>query len=108
VFGARPRITALRATSGPGIQFLEYLAPTDGCPMPASERPNDLYHWHSRLVTSRLSPLAQQLHDRRAPFFSGSFVAVFSHALGFSKGSWFVNPQGTYFNSANDNPAGIS
>lgn len=94
VFGARLRITALRATSGPGIEFLEYLAPTDGRPMPASERPNDLYHWHTRLVTTRLSPLAQQLHDMRTPFLSGSPVAVSSQALGFSKGLLVREPTG--------------
>ena len=35
MFGARLRITALRAHAGPGIEFLEYLAPRDG---PASRR----------------------------------------------------------------------
>lgn len=94
VFGARLRITALRATGGPGIEFLEYLASTDGLPMPASERPNDLYHWHIRLVTSRLSSLAQQLHDMRTPFLSGNSVAVSSHALGFSKGLLVREPTG--------------
>src|SRR5437762_9522131 len=37
VFGARLHITALRAGSGPGIEFLEYLAPRDGRPYPADE-----------------------------------------------------------------------
>ena len=45
VFGARLRITALRAASGPGIELLEYLAPRGGRPMPADVRPNDLFHW---------------------------------------------------------------
>src|SRR6266446_4303040 len=35
VFGARLRITSLRAASGPGIEFLEYLSPRDGRPIPA-------------------------------------------------------------------------
>src|SRR5262249_40835810 len=35
VFGARLRITSLRASSGPGGKFLEYLAPRDGRPYPA-------------------------------------------------------------------------
>src|SRR3954463_599170 len=35
VFGARLRITTLRATTGPGVELLEYLAPRDGRPMPA-------------------------------------------------------------------------
>ena len=34
VFGARLRITALRAAEGPGIELLEYLAPRDGRPAP--------------------------------------------------------------------------
>ena len=41
MFGARLRITGLRGRDGPGIEFLEYLAPrTDGRP-PASQA-NDL------------------------------------------------------------------
>jgi catechol 2,3-dioxygenase-like lactoylglutathione lyase family enzyme len=45
VFGARLRITALRAATGPGIEFLEYLAPRTGRPMPADTLPTDLWHW---------------------------------------------------------------
>src|SRR4029079_2523033 len=41
VFGARLRITALRAESGPGIELLEYLAPRDGQPAPNDLRAND-------------------------------------------------------------------
>jgi catechol 2,3-dioxygenase-like lactoylglutathione lyase family enzyme len=50
VFGARLRITSLRAASGPGIELLEYLAPRDGRPAPADLRANDLAHWQTRLV----------------------------------------------------------
>ena len=42
VFGARLRITTLRAAAGPAIEFLEYLTPRDGRPMPADTRANDL------------------------------------------------------------------
>ncbi len=45
VFGARLRITALRAAAGPGVELLEYLAPRDGRPMPADTRSNDLWSW---------------------------------------------------------------
>jgi len=39
VFGARLRITSMRATDGgPGIEFLEYLAPRNGRAFPADER----------------------------------------------------------------------
>src|SRR4030095_11025130 len=42
VFGARLRITSLRAADGPGIEFLEYLAPRDGRAAPADLRANDI------------------------------------------------------------------
>src|SRR4029450_1587167 len=52
VFGARLRITALRAAAGPGIEFLEYLTPRDGRPAPADEKASDLIHWQTKLVTT--------------------------------------------------------
>jgi len=45
VFGARLRITALRAAGGPGVELLEYLTPRDGRPMPADTHANDLWFW---------------------------------------------------------------
>jgi catechol 2,3-dioxygenase-like lactoylglutathione lyase family enzyme len=42
VFGAHLRITALRATHGPGIELLEYLAPRTGRPLPSDTQPDDL------------------------------------------------------------------
>jgi len=50
VFGARLRITSMRAAHGPGVEFLEYLAPRDGRPYPVDERSNDLVHTHTRFV----------------------------------------------------------
>ena len=46
VFGARLRITALRAERGPGVELLEYLAPRTGRPMPADTQSNDVWNWH--------------------------------------------------------------
>lgn len=46
VFGARLRITALRAGHGPGVELLEYLAPRGGRPMPIDTQSNDLWSWH--------------------------------------------------------------
>ena len=53
VFGARLRITALRAAPGPGIEFLEYLAPSDGRPRPPDLRSNDLVAWQTRAARAR-------------------------------------------------------
>lgn len=50
VFGARLRITALRAGAGPGIELLEYLSPATGRPSPAHTRANDLWHGQIQLM----------------------------------------------------------
>lgn len=52
VAGARLRITSLRATHGPGIELLEYLAPRDGRFIPADLHANDLAHWETTLITN--------------------------------------------------------
>lgn len=49
VFGARLRITALRAPEGPGVELLEYLAPRGGRPRPAGTRANDGIHWQTEI-----------------------------------------------------------
>jgi len=61
VFGARLSITSLRAASGPGVEFLEYLAPEGGRPYPAEARPNDLLHWETRLLSDDLEGLIGRL-----------------------------------------------
>ena len=63
VFAARLRITALRASSGPGIELLEYLAPRDGRTAPADLRANDVAHWQTTLVAERLDGLLPLARD---------------------------------------------
>lgn len=55
VFGAHLRITALRASAGPGIELIEYLSPRDGRPAPPDLHANDLLHWHTALVVADLA-----------------------------------------------------
>jgi catechol 2,3-dioxygenase-like lactoylglutathione lyase family enzyme len=57
VFGARLRITGLRAASGPGIELLEYLTPRDGRPYPNDAKANDLFNWITTL-SAESAPLA--------------------------------------------------
>ena len=54
VFGARLRITTLRAAQGPGVELLQYLAPGDGRPYPPDARANDLWHWETIVRAQRL------------------------------------------------------
>jgi hypothetical protein len=49
VFGAHLLITGLRAPHGPGVEFLEYLAPSGGRPAPTDTRANDLWFWQINL-----------------------------------------------------------
>jgi catechol 2,3-dioxygenase-like lactoylglutathione lyase family enzyme len=63
VFGAHLRITGLRAPGGPGVEFLEYLAPRDGKPYPADARPNDLFHWQTSFSTADAAGLFKDLRS---------------------------------------------
>jgi catechol 2,3-dioxygenase-like lactoylglutathione lyase family enzyme len=76
VFGARLRITSLRAAAGPGIEFLEYLAPSDGRPYPLDARANDLVHWETRLTAADLPALETRLRAARSRFVSPGAVAL--------------------------------
>jgi len=95
VFGARLRITALRADSGPGIELLEYLAPRDGRPRPVDARANDLLHWQTDLVAAGPLPaLAQRLFSARATFVSPGAVDLPENPLGFRDGMLVADPDG--------------
>lgn len=76
VFGARLRITALRAAVGPGVELLEYVAPTDGRPYPADERANDLVHWQTIVGTADAVGAEAALRRARARFVSPGIVTL--------------------------------
>ena len=74
VFGARLRITALRASEGPGVELLEYLAPRTGRPYPADESPNDLVHWQTQFVGTSADKAARGLRSMRSNFVSSGVI----------------------------------
>ena len=95
VFGARLRITSLRASGGgPGIEFLEYLAPRDGRPAPADERASDLFHWQTTLRVGSTEQIALGLTEGRFRFVSPGAVSIGDRTLGFSKGLLVRDPDG--------------
>ncbi|CAN5581523.1 VOC family protein [soil metagenome] len=61
VEGAHLRITGLRAESGPGVEFLEYVAPNDGRPYPVDAKANDLIAWHTTFVAADAAGLISDL-----------------------------------------------
>ena len=75
VDGAHLRITTLRAGSGPGIEFLEYLEPRGGRPFPADERANDLVHWQTTVLTDPAEG-ARILRAHGSPFVSTGVVRL--------------------------------
>ncbi len=94
VFGAHLEITSLRAARGPAIEFLRYLAPSDGRPYPAGERANDLIHWQTSLRVRDVAAAERALRAARAPFVSPGTTGLPDGALGFSKGLLVRDPDG--------------
>ncbi len=94
VFGARLRITALRAPEGPGIELLEYLAPRDGRPAPRDLRANDIAHWQTTMVTRRLDGLLPLARRHEVELVSPGPVEIGHPAIGFSQGALTRDPDG--------------
>ncbi len=94
VFGAHLQITGMRAASGPGIEFLEYLTPRDGRPRPADVHANDIVHWQTMIATDDLDLLARKLRDAHMRFVSSGVVAMPKDKIGFSKGALVSDPDG--------------
>ena len=94
VFGARLRITGLRAAAGPAIEFLEYLAPRDGRPYPADSKANDILHWQIHAITHDLDDAFDILRPGKTTFVSSGLVALPDKSLGFNKGLLIRDPDG--------------
>ena len=94
VFGARLHITGLRAPAGPGVEFLQYLAPTDGRPYPADSRANDLWHWQTEIATANAETAAREVRHGRYRWISPGAVELPGRDLGFEKGTLARDPDG--------------
>jgi catechol 2,3-dioxygenase-like lactoylglutathione lyase family enzyme len=94
VFGARLRITRLRAPRGPGVELLEYLSPAGGRPRPAAARANDLLHWQTDLLSRDVQGLARELLAAGVAFDSPGEVTLPDAALGFRQAMLVADPDG--------------
>jgi catechol 2,3-dioxygenase-like lactoylglutathione lyase family enzyme len=94
VFGARLRITTLRAPRGPGIELLEYLAPRTGRPAPADLRANDLLHWQTTLTVPTLDPILALARTHRLSLVSPGPVSVPAGVAPFSEAVLARDPDG--------------
>jgi catechol 2,3-dioxygenase-like lactoylglutathione lyase family enzyme len=94
VFGARLRITALRAASGPGVEFLEYIAPRDGRPYPNDARANDLFHWQTNFISNDVSDVETGLRAGRSAFISPGTVQLSDPEAQFRQALLVRDPDG--------------
>jgi catechol 2,3-dioxygenase-like lactoylglutathione lyase family enzyme len=94
VFGAHLRITAVRGDSGPGVEFLEYLAPRDGRPYPAGEKANDLIHTDTTVVSPDAAEAAQLFRKFPATFISSGVIDLRSKNAGSRKALIIRDPDG--------------
>lgn len=94
VFGAHLRITGMRASAGPGIEFLEYLTPRGGRARPADTHANDVVHWQTMVATDDVDLLAKKLRDAHVGFVSSNVVVMPKDKAGFSKGAMVSDPDG--------------
>jgi catechol 2,3-dioxygenase-like lactoylglutathione lyase family enzyme len=94
VFGSRVRISGLRAQSGLGVEFLEYLVPRDGRPTLLNTRSNDLWHWQTSMRVGSAEAAAERLKAGRARFVSPGVSTIPDRALGISKAFLARDPDG--------------
>jgi catechol 2,3-dioxygenase-like lactoylglutathione lyase family enzyme len=92
--GARLHITGLRAGRGPGIEFLEYLEPTDGKAYPTDEQANDLLNWQTTIVVSNVDSAAARLRRGKFHVLSPQPVELPDSTLGFKRGILARDPDG--------------
>jgi catechol 2,3-dioxygenase-like lactoylglutathione lyase family enzyme len=94
VRSARLRITALRASRGPGIEFLEYQSPTDGRAYPADALPNDVVHWQTTVLVPDAAHAATVVRRGEFRLLSAGPVKLPDATLGFSEGILVRDPDG--------------
>lgn len=97
VFGVRLRITSLRAEGGgPGVELLEYLAPSDGRDSPRDSTAVDLWRWTTRLTIEpeHASVADAAILGARARLISPGPITLRDTRLGFAVGETFRDPDG--------------
>jgi catechol 2,3-dioxygenase-like lactoylglutathione lyase family enzyme len=94
VFGAHLRITSLRAAHGPGIEFLEYLAPRTGRPLPPDTQADDLWYWQVNFCSAAAAGFESALRDSHIPLLSAGTTELVDAQLGWRKGLLTRDPDG--------------
>ena len=96
VFGARLRITAMRAPSGPGVEFLQYLAPSTGRPAQDDQQANDSVAVTSEFLVEDAGEEAAVLSRAGARWVSPGAVGMNDASAGFTKAATVLDPDGHF------------
>ena len=85
VFGAKLRITTLRAAKGPGVELLESLSPRDGRLMPRDTRSSDLWHRQTRVRVGDCGEACDAFKAERSGIVSPGVTDVPANPFGPGK-----------------------
>ncbi|MEO7991796.1 MAG: VOC family protein [Chryseolinea sp.] len=94
VQGASLHISGNKAKEGMGVEFLEYLSPTNGRPYPTDERADDLVHWETILTTPDVWEVYRYLKQRKIDFITPGIVTITNPSYGYKSGFYFRDPDG--------------
>lgn len=94
VFGARLRITSLRAPQGPGVELLEYLVPRTGRPIPENAQANDIAHWETIVDVDDTRGAWKTLRERHTRLISSDVVRIDDTAGASRSGFLLQDPDG--------------
>lgn len=94
VFGARLRITGLRPLTGPSVELLEYIAPSDGRSYPADSRATDLWQWQTTITTNSAAASADAVRASGHAWVSPGVVEIPNDKLDFTQGILVRDPDG--------------
>ncbi len=98
LFNDTCRVTEMMPVSAPPhIEFLGYMTPPGGRPMPADTKANDLWHWQTSLVTKDIQAVTDRLREAGVQFITPDVVSIPEEAqaqLGFKKAVMVRDPNG--------------
>ena len=94
VFGAHLRITSLRASQGPGIEFLEYLTPRNGRPVPPDTQASDLWSWQVVMRAASPREVEGLLRRSHVPIVSTNTIHLGDTALAWQDALIARDPDG--------------
>jgi catechol 2,3-dioxygenase-like lactoylglutathione lyase family enzyme len=94
VYGARLRITALRARSGPGVELLEYLAPRTGRAPPSDTVASDRWQWQVWFRTASDLVYAWRATPSAGGAPASSAPVALDGALGAGRATLLRDPDG--------------